>query len=56
MPAIPPDRPTRAAMPNQQGTEWPGSVVGDTAGTCGRVPVQLVQRGASIDEAEAVPR
>ena len=43
-------------MPSQQGTEWPGSVVGDTAGTCGRVPVQLVQRGASIDEAEAVPR
>ena len=35
-------------MPSQQGTEWPGLVVGDTAGTCGRVPARLAQHVAPL--------
>ena len=53
--AIPPDRTIRAVMPSQHGTAWPGSVVGDTADTCGRVPVQLAQHSAALLEREACP-
>ena len=42
-------------MPSQHGTAWPGSVVGDTADTCGRVPVQLAQHSAALLEREACP-